>query len=107
MIEYVWKKDIEDILDFISIYKTETDELDYVKGLTFDTGDIWINLSAVQWLEVYELAGEEGIEIYLTQTVTHENIHNIFIKNEEHKDGEEIVCQIMSGQIESFPNRNI
>jgi len=96
VIDFIYINKIKKLIEKnkIKIFNVCKDEVDNVRGITFENNDIWINLSANQWKQL----NEEILITEITKTIIHENIHNIFnnkniIKNEEH------ICKLMAGQI--------
>jgi len=98
MIDFVYEEDFIDLVTkgIIDIVDVDEDDMGDIRGLTFDNGHIWINMSASQW----KVLPEGAIIEEMTKTIIHEHIHSILHKSTEFKEGEEHICQLMAGQEE-------
>ena len=96
MIDFVYDNKILDKIEdgTLEIVDVDEDEFFYIKGLTFESGDIWINLSANQWKEMTEI----GVTYYMTETITHETIHTLLFDLNDNIAGQEHICRVMAGQ---------
>ena len=87
--EFLYEEDLREKMDNEEFIYPDDDLMD-VRGLSLTDGTIYINLSARQWksLEEEQLITEIG------KTIVHEIMHT----SSEYSN-DELICQIMAGQI--------
>ena len=103
-IDFIYIDYIKEQIDKGTLLILHNGILEDVKGLSLSSGKILINLSAIQWKNMTELALIEA----LPKTIHHEILHTILKDYRNNLEWEENMCQILSNQtvygMENFKN---
>ena len=97
VIDFVYGESFYELVEkgLLEIVNVDLKYIEGVRGITFENGDIWINLSAVQWRDY----NEDKLIDKIGKTIIHENIHSIMINTETTPEYEEFICKVMAEQL--------